>query len=239
MNKLIFQRLTLLLFLIANTACASQYHRVDSDISAYDQKVKKLKSNFENQPSNSQNKTWVQGKIDNMVEIDQYMRSVWNIPFTNSYSSDETQEFNKQFLPRSASVDAQNTDDLKELLKIYSWFKISEFGKKTDNQAWLIVQHADQDHAFQENILKILEQLFPLDETSPSNYAYLYDRVASSVDDLSKRRPQRYGTQGHCVGPGQWEPWPIENPDKVDELRKSVGLGTMEEYKRMFKDICH
>lgn len=132
-----------------------------------------------------------------------------------------------------------NTTDLKELLKIYDWFKITEFGKKTDIQAWLIVQHADQDHEFQENILKILEQLYPVYETSPSNYAYLHDRVASSFNDPSEMKPQRYGTQGHCAGPGQWEPWPLENQDKVDELRKSVGLGTMEEYKKMFKDICH
>jgi hypothetical protein len=31
----------------------------------------------------------------------------------------------------------------------------------------------------------------------------------------------------------------MENPEKVDELRKSVGLGSMEEYKKVFKDICH
>jgi len=232
-------KLILFSILSANVACASQYPRVDQDISIYDEQVKNMKSTFSSEPSNPQNKVWIQNKIDNMVQVDQYMRGFWNTPFTNSYSQNEKDEFNKQFSPKSASVDAQNTTDLKELLKIYSWFKISEFGKKTDNQAWLIVQHADQDHDFQASVLKILEQLYPVNETSPSNYAYLYDRVASSFGDPSKKKPQRYGTQGHCVGPGQWEPWSMETPDKVDELRKSVGLGTMEEYKKMFKDICH
>lgn len=220
-------------------ACASPWPRVDKDIAIYDQSVAKIKINFSSQPADPKNKTWVQLKIDNMVQIDQYMRKFWDTPFINSYSADEKTEFNKQFSLKSSSVDSENTSDLKELLKIYNWFRISEFGAKTDNQAWLLVQHADQDHDFQESILKILETLWPLGETKPSNYAYLYDRVASSFGDPSKRIAQRYGTQGRCVGSGLWEPWPMENPEKVDEIRKSVGLGSIEEYKKVFKDICH
>lgn len=180
MIKLLVKTLIFSPLLISNIACASQYPRVDSDITAYDQKVEKLKSDFGSLPSNPKNKSWVHAKIDNMVQTDQYMRAFWNTPFANSYSLDETQEFNKQFSLKSANLDSSNTADIKKLLKIYSWFKISEFGKKTDNQAWLIVQHADQDHQSQENTLKTLEQLLPQGETCPSNYAYLYDRVASS-----------------------------------------------------------
>lgn len=236
-------RLELFAFLISiilatNTVCASPYPRVDKDIDTYDQTVAKMKLDFSSQTADPKNKAWVQLKIDNMVQVDQYMRKFWDTPFINSYSIDEKAEFNKQFSFRSSTVDSENTSDLKELLKIYDWFKISEFGE-TDSQAWLLVQHADQDHEFQESILKILETLWPLGETKPSNYAYLYDRVASSFGDPSKRKPQRYGTQGHCIESGLWEPWPMDNPEKVDELRKSVGLGSMEEYKKVFKDICH
>lgn len=227
------------IILATNAVCASLWPRVDKDIAIYDQNVAKIKVDFSSQPADPKNKTWVQGKIDNMVQVDQYMRKFWDTPFINSYSADEKAEFNKQFSLKSSAVDSENTSDLKELLKIYNWFRISEFGSKTDNQAWLLVQHADQDHEFQESILKTLEALWPLGETKPSNYAYLYDRVASSFGDPSKKKAQRYGTQGHCVGPGLWEPWLIENPEKVDELRKSVGLDSMEDYKKVFKDICH
>ncbi len=102
-----------------------------------------------------------------------------------------------------------------------------------------MVQHADKDIEFQKSVLKILENLFPLGETNPGNYAYLYDRVATVPLDPSKRILQRYGTQGQCVGPGKWEPFPIEEPNKVDERRRAVGLITMEEYKKMFEEICH
>jgi len=85
----------------------------------------------------------------------------------------------------------------------------------------------------------ILEKLYLSKETSPSNYAYLFDRVAASWSDESKRTLQRYGTQGSCTGPGTWEPIAMEEPDHVDERRASVGLMTMAEYLKLFKEICH
>jgi len=238
-NKTILIAIIVASVAFVNSACASQFPRVDKEITEYDSNILKLKSAFEAQPKNPQDKIWVQNKIEVMDQIDQYMRGFWNIPFTNGYTEPEKEEFNKRFLIKNNEVDSQNTSDLKELIKVYTWFKISEFGKKTDNQAWLIVQHADLDPTFQKSVLQTLEKLWPIGETSPSNYAYLYDRVASSFNEPNNRIPQRYGTQGHCIGPGQWEPWPMEDPDKVDERRKSVGLGPMDEYKKMFKNICH
>ena len=63
--------------------------------------------------------------------------------------------------------------------------------------------------------------------------------VASSSMDPSLREPQRYGTQGHCTGAGTWEPWPCEDPARLDERRASVGLEPEAAYIARFKDICH
>ena len=54
-----------------------------------------------------------------------------------------------------------------------------------------------------------------------------------------KRVPQRYGTQGTCVGPGKWEPLPTEDPNLLDERRAQVDLGPEADYIAIFKDICH
>lgn len=212
---------------------------MDKDLTIYDSTVSKMQSDFLSIPANIEDKEWIKSKLANMFKIDQYMRSFWGIPFKNNYSAEEKDEFQKQFSLKSEKVDDQNTEDLKELLKRYEWFKIGEFGAIADNQAWLIVQHADRDPAFQSQILPILEKLWPIRETNPAHYAYLYDRVASSFFDPSKRVPQRYGTQGRCVGSGTWEPWPIEDEASVDKRRKAVGLESMEEYKAAFKTICH
>lgn len=84
----------------------------------------------------------------------------------------------------------------------------------------------------------MLSKLYKSKETNPANYAYLWDRVASSFNDITKRKPQRYGTQGQCVGPGKWEPLPMEDEKNINKRRKEVGLPTREEYKKNFKDIC-
>jgi hypothetical protein len=62
-----------------------------------------------------------------MFTIDQYMRSIWKTAYNNQYTADETKFFNEQFFPRSNEMDRQNTEDLKDLLKLYEWFKVSEW----------------------------------------------------------------------------------------------------------------
>jgi hypothetical protein len=226
-------------FLFASVAIASSFPRVDQDIKAYDDHIVQMEAIFKTQPVNPNSKTWVAAKLAHMVEVDQYMRKYVSITFTRSYSEDERKEFWKQFGPRFARVDSKHTSDLKELLKIYPWFTISEFGAQTDQNAWLLVQHADLDPAFQKSVLKILTELYPKGETSPSNYAYLFDRVAASWHSPSQRTLQRYGTQGKCVGPQKWEPLPIEDSQRLDERRQSVGLGPESDYIKQVQQVCY
>lgn len=218
---------------------ASTYPKVDSDLAEYDRTVAQMRSDFSITPADPQDKTWVQSKLDFMFKVDQYMRSYVQIPFQHGYTAEEQTYFWSQFSDRFKDVDSADTADLKDLLKIYNWFRISMFGAQADSQAWLIVQHADQDVPFQKQVLSILEKLYPLGETKPANYAYLYDRVAGSWQDPTKRTLQRYGTQGQCVEPGKWEPIAIEDADHVDERRAAMGMESMADYKARFKDLCH
>lgn len=231
-------RSLVVLFLLLSGACVSKSPRVEQDLMDYDRHIEQLNKNFSAIPENMESIDWVKAKLNHMFEIDQYMRNYWSLPITNKYSVEEKNQFNEEFLKRNNKLDAQNTADTKNLLKKYEWFKISIFGHEADNQGWLIVQHADLDNKFQKEVLARLEKLYPIQETKPANYAYLFDRVASSFNDPSHRKPQRYGTQGQCVGPGQWEPWPIEDEAHVDKRRAVMGLNTMAEYKAVFKDIC-
>ena len=84
---------------------------------------------------------------------------------------------------------------------------------------------ADLDVAFQKDVLKRLEPLAAAGDTDPKNFAFLYDRVATNEE-----RPQRYGTQGECLGPGSWKPNPLQEPARVDELRAAIGLEPLSEY---------
>jgi len=225
---------------VPNRAFASSFPRVDQDVKAYDDHIAELNTIFNKLHSDPNDKIWVQAKLQHMVDVDQYMRKeTMNIPFDHQYSDAEKQEYQHQMMSSWSSVDTANTADLKILLKIYTWFKISIFGAQADNNAWLLVQHADLDPKFQKSVLSTLEGLWQQGETKPANYAYLFDRVVTSWIDQSKRTLQRYGTQGSCIGPGTWEPLPMEAPSKIDVRRASVGLGTEADYIKVFKSICH
>ena len=229
----------LLAITLAHAANASDFPRVDADIKTYDDTVATMNAAFEQTPANPNNTEWVKLKIQHMFDVDQYMRHYSDTPFNHQYSDAEKTAWKFQFGLRFSAVDQADTADLKSLLNIYSWFTISRFGAQTDFNAWLLVQHADLDPAFQKQVLKILEQLYPVGETSPKDYAYLYDRVAASWGAPTLRVLQRYGTQGTCTGPSTWAPIAMEDPAHIDDRRKTVGLGSESDYMKMFKDICH
>jgi hypothetical protein len=78
-----------------------------------------------------------------------------------------------------------------------------------------------------------MKPLLVLGEIKPSLYAYLYDRVAVGAE-----RPQRFGTQGRCVGTGRWEPQPIEEPELVDIRRAQMGLVVLQDYIELMNGHC-
>lgn len=159
------------------------------------------------------NKDSVKKLLSDMVAADQSMRSRINI--SNPSSTD---------LQAMQEADRLHIDQLQAILAIHDWVTISAFGAKADHDAWLLVQHADHDLAFQKSVLDRLEKLYQIHETSASNYAYLYDRVA-----IAENRLQRYGTQG-TIEHGAWRLNDVEDPSLLDSRRKDVGLPPYQEY---------
>jgi hypothetical protein len=128
---------------------------------------------------------------------------------------------------RMAEVDRKTTARMKEVVAKYGWPGKKLVGEDGAQAAWLMVQHADQDRAFQKQCLPLIEAAARAGDVAMRNYAYLYDRVAVGED-----RPQRYGTQYR-----DGKPAPIEDEAKVDERRKAVGLGTMAEYDAQMRAV--
>lgn len=223
---------------ITSPTCETKFDKVATDLKEFDESIALLREEEEPRPKQLDDINWVKRKLAFMWTIDQFTRRHWSIPEQRAYSIDERKCFKDLFYPRNYSVDVSNTIELKEILEKYDWISISRFGEKADQHAWLIVQHADQDSEFQKLILKKLETLYPLKETDPSNYAFLFDRIAASWNDESKRVPQRYGTQGQCVGPWKWQPIEIEDPEQLDARRASVGLPPFDTYLKVMNSFC-
>jgi hypothetical protein len=64
-----------------------------------------------------------------------------------------------------------------------------------------------------------------------SSLALLEDRIR-----LREGQKQIYGSQVKKNGAGEWEPLPLEDEEKVDMSRASVGLEPISEYLQGFAD---
>jgi len=204
-------------------------------LAAYDKTVAKMRADFEQIPADPHDTEWVKKKLRLMAQLDHYMM-LYGDDF--NFDAAEKQYFKESWGPRVEDIFRDNIRDLKVLLKSHPWFAISKFGEQASADAYLIVQHAFNDVELQEETLAKMKMLLAKGEVLKKNYAFLYDRVAAQT-----KKPQKFGTQGYCRGPGVFEPVPIEEPNdnaSVDARRKEMGIEpvSIEEYKEMVKKRC-
>jgi hypothetical protein len=127
-----------------------------------------------------------------------------------------------------ALVDAENLPWLTQTISQKGWPTRSMVGEPASQAAWLLVQHADQDPAFQRHCLNLLGAAAAEGEARPQDVAYLTDRVY-----LAEGRPQEYGTQV-TARDGRWAPRLLRNLDHVDARRRAVGLEPLADYMTRF-----
>lgn len=125
-----------------------------------------------------------------------------------------------------AAVDAANLVRITAIVAQYGWPTVSMVGQDGASAAWILVQHADRDAPFQQQVLAMMEPLVAQGEVRGVEYAYLYDRT---------HYPQRYGTQGTCVNARAWQPFEIEDLANVNARRRALGLMSMAEYAKHFE----
>ncbi len=104
--------------------------------------------------------------------------------------------------------------------------------EQSNQTIWLIIDHGDVE--YQERYLPLIEQQAMRGIISLADYATLSDRV-----NVRRQRPQRYGTQtGYTQRDGEvfTYVYPIEDMDKLDSLRLSVGLDSMHIYLRQVSE---
>jgi hypothetical protein len=162
-------------------------------------------------------------ELAGMVADDQEVRNeahdIWN---TGA-------EVPQEISDRMHKVDAKNTERMKHIVMDMGWPTANEIGRQAVHDAWLLVQHADQQPEFQRYCLGLMEPLVGDGGVHPQEFAYLTDRVL-----VADKKPQIYGTQFHKVN-GKMQPRPIRDEKNVDKRRAAIGLSTMEEYAKIIK----
>ncbi|MFL6209813.1 MAG: DUF6624 domain-containing protein [Pyrinomonadaceae bacterium] len=135
-----------------------------------------------------------------------------------------TGELFKGYHPRMEEVHRRNAQALTDVIAEHGWPGKSLVGADGAHAAWLVLQHAIGNPALQRGCLPLLQEAVTRGEMEPAHAAYLEDRIRSF-----EGRPQRYGTQLDWDEEGRMCPLPLEDPDRVDEYRRAVGLGPLAE----------
>lgn len=139
---------------------------------------------------------------------------------------------------RMQAVDAENQRVVSELLEGGGWPEgLSEAANET---IWLVIDHADLE--MQRRWMPLIEAQMAAGRVSKSSYATLLDRML-----MREKRPQRYGTQTVSVSrviegnstrtEQQCWLWPVEQPERLDSLRKAMELGPIGEYLRTVETV--
>ena len=125
--------------------------------------------------------------------------------------------------------DAKNIKVVDKILKSGLPQGLSEESYKT---IWIVIDHAPLEK--QEQYLPLVEQMATEGYVGVDEYAILYDRVA-----MGQNRHQRYGSQLVQFGNAeamQLYVWPIEDVEKLDSLRNTVGMSSFNKYLKHIEE---
>jgi hypothetical protein len=133
--------------------------------------------------------------------------------------------------PRMEAVHRRNAARLVEIIDEHGWPGQDLVGEDGAHAAWLILQHAIGEPHLQRRGLELLRGAVVRGQIAAVAAALLEDRIC-----FFEGRPQKYGTQYDWDETGQLSPHLVEAPAEVDERRRAVGLGPLEENTRRLRE---
>ncbi len=132
--------------------------------------------------------------------------------------------FDAGYEPRMARVHQRNARRLRRIIESVGWPGADLVGPDGAEAAWLILQHAISEPDLLRQALPLLTAAAREGKANPAHAAMLEDRIR-----FFEGRPQRYGTQLDWDADGNLSPGEVENPLKLAERRRVVGLPPLEE----------
>ncbi|MFD5583472.1 DUF4135 domain-containing protein [Streptomyces sp. NPDC127063] len=113
---------------------------------------------------------------------------------------------------------------LADVVATHGWPGHALAGPAAAAAACRLVQHAEGPLGFQYECLDLVEQAAGDGDLPWRQVAYVTDALR-----VHEGRPQVYGTKFR-MREGELEPCPIEQPDRVDALRRSLGMEPLARY---------
>jgi hypothetical protein len=119
---------------------------------------------------------------------------------------------------------ADNSRYIRSLIQRVGWISSEEFGNRASAAAVLLAKHGSDPRVMQA-ILPFVQDDVKRKAVSAELYSVLFDELRLTLGEK-----QRYGTQIFKDDEGQPYVLPLEAPDKVEELRKEIGLEPLADY---------
>lgn len=133
--------------------------------------------------------------------------------------------------PEMEEIHVRNSKQLEQIIDEFGYPTAGTFGKEAAAAAWTIVMHSISNPPFMKKVLAMLQSPQYKDEVDPKDVAYLEDRIR-----VFEGKPQKYGTQFDWDENHFMSPYPIENIEKVNELREQIGLLPIEEQTKIMRE---
>lgn len=180
----------------------------------------RLKEIFGDYGFSDQHDKIIRAYIDSQEAIGKSMKD-----FISKYEFDS----NKIKAITGVFVDEKNRNRLKEIFKETGFPTRELIGQDAMNGVFFMIQHADGDKEWQKSQLSNIESAIKRGDLESVDYAYLYDRIK-----VNNGEKQRYGTQIANVNYKEksLELRELEEPEKLDEIRREIGLMPIEMYKK-------
>ena len=130
----------------------------------------------------------------------------------------------KYFWQLVSEQDSINEREVLQIIEERGWVGRSVVGGQANMTLWLVIQHAPLET--QEKYLPLLQESVKKGESSGSHLALLEDRIL-----MRNGKPQKYGSQiTSDPQTGKSMVYEIADPEYVNQRRKEVGLGPIQEY---------
>lgn len=164
-----------------------------------------------------------------MVKVDQAARDAW------IKVGMKTGQGGEAAVKHLLAVDAANQVKLKPIIKHQGFPTPSQVGMDGVEAAFLLVQHADRDPAFQLSVLPQLVTLHQQGLISGQDLAMLIDRTLRG-----QGKPQRYGTQfiSNDSHP-EMKLQPVEDISALDARRAGMGMPPLADYACILSMAYH
>jgi len=164
-------------------------------------------------------------KLEDIYWKDQALRFVIEDAYNKFTDEPEVTNYLEKLIKQQDSI---NLYDVEKIIEENGWPGINQVGDRANTTVWVVIQHSPLK--IELKYLPLLRESVEKGESNPAHLAMLEDR-----SNMFQNKPQLYGSQiVPSKVPGKCEVYNLYEPEYVDQRRKEVGLGPIEDYVKQY-----